>query len=150
VGAGWNAVAGEHGTGFGIFDDDRRVEVFLVGNDDESFDAGFLVDFAAEGDAVDEVFEFHAAGAFGQNRHVVWIPGGDLIAFLDGGAIGLGDVGADDEFVLFQFEAFFVEDGEGAVFVQHDPAAFGRLDGADVVVPEDPLIFEDDAGLFEH
>ena len=63
-------------------DDDLRMQVFLVLDDDRAHHAGRFVDVAFDGDARDHVAEFDLARLFGQNRNVVRIPLHEGLALL--------------------------------------------------------------------
>jgi hypothetical protein len=68
-----NRVAGEAPVVIG--DDDLRVQVFLVLDDDHGFLAGGLVHLLLHRHAFDDVVELHGLPAFSEmNRHVVGIP----------------------------------------------------------------------------
>ena len=64
----------------GIDDLDLRVAFALVLDDDEALAAALAFGFGADGFAFLDVVEFDAAGLFGQNRHAVRIPAGQLLA----------------------------------------------------------------------
>ena len=110
-----------------VADDDLRVQIFLVFDDDHGFLAGGLVHFLLHRDAFDDVVELHLAGLLGENRHVVRIPLHEGLALLDLAAVRHGDDRADDDVVAFQFAAVVGEDGDGAVLVQHDVVAVFEL-----------------------
>ena len=132
VRAGGNRVAGKDFLVL-VDDDDLRMQIFLVLDDDGAHHAGRFVHLALDGDAVDHVAEFDLAGLFREDRHVVRIPLHEGLALLDLAAVGHGDDRADDDGVAFEFAAILGVNGDGAVLVEHDPVAVERLDRAQVV-----------------
>jgi hypothetical protein len=89
VSAGWNGVAGQHLVRLRIGDDDLRVQVFLVLNDDDFLVAGGFVGFLGEGDARDHVAELDLTGFLSDDRDVIGIPGDELLTLLHLAAIRL-------------------------------------------------------------
>ena len=87
VRAGRNRVVGATGFALVVHDDDLRMQIFLVLDDDHGFLAGGLVDFLLHRHAFDDVVELHLAGLLGENRHVVRIPLHEGLALLDLAAV---------------------------------------------------------------
>src|SRR5262245_22538201 len=117
---------------FFVEDDDLRVQIFFVLDDDHSFLAGGLVSFLLHRDALDDVMELHLAGLFGKNGHAVRVPLDEGFALLDLAAVLYGDNGADDDVMLFEFAAILADDGNGGVFVEDNVVAVFELDAAEV------------------
>ena len=132
-----------------VHDDDLRVQIFLVLDDDRAHQAGRFVDVAFHRDARDHVAEFDLAGFVGENRDVVGIPLHEGFALLDLGAVGFGDDRADDDVVALEFAAFFVVHADRAVLVQHDPVAVERLDSAQIVELHRAIVLRLDDRLLE-
>ncbi len=105
VRAGRNRVAREHLVGLVVHDDDLRVQIFLVLDDHGAHHAGRFVHFAFDRDAGDHVAEFHLAGLFREDRHVVRIPLHERLALLHMAAVLDRDDRADDDGVALQFAA---------------------------------------------
>ena len=133
-----------------VEDDDLRMQIFLVLDDDHGFLAGGFIHFLLHGDAFDDVVELHLAGLLGKNRDVVRIPLHEGVALLDLAAVLDGDDRADDDVVRFQFAAVVAEDGDGAVLVQDDVVAVFELDEAQVVVADRAVELGLDLRLLEH
>ncbi len=133
-----------------VEDDDLRMQIFLVLDDDHGFLAGGLVHFLLHRDAFDDVVELHLAGFLGENRHVVRIPLHEGLALLDLAAVRDGDDRADDDVVLLQFAAVVAEDGDGAVLVQHDVVAVLELRPGAVRCSERAVELGLDLRLLEH
>ena len=89
VRAGRNRVARERLRRLVADDDDLRMQIFLVLDDDRAHQAGRFVDFALHRDARDHVAEFDLAGFVGKNRNVVRIPLHEGFALLHLAAVGL-------------------------------------------------------------
>ena len=107
--------------------DDLRMQIFLVLDDDRAHQAGRFIDVALDRHACNHVAEFDLAGLVRQNRHVVRIPLHERFALLHLGAVRLRDNRADDDIVALQLAAVGVVHADGAVLVQHDPAAVRAL-----------------------
>ena len=65
--------------------------------------AGGFVHFLLHRHPFDDVVEFHLAGVFGKDGHVVRVPLDEGVALLDLGAFLEGNDRADDDGVIFQF-----------------------------------------------
>ncbi len=132
-------------------DDDLRVQIFLVLDDDHGFLRRGLIEFLLHGDAFDDVDEFHLAALFRENRDVVRIPFDDRIALLDLAGVLDRDDGTDDEIVRLEFApAVFGHDRQGAVLVQNDVAAVFQFDEAQIVVLNHAVELGFDFRLLEH
>ena len=117
-----------------VDDDDLRMEIFLVLDDDRADLLGRFVHLALHGHALDDVAEFNLAGLFREDRNVVRIPLHEGLALLHLAALGDGDDRADDHGVAFEFAAVLGLDRDGAVLVQDDVRVFQGLDRAQVRV----------------
>ena len=106
-----------------VEDDDLRMQIFLVLDDDGADLLGRLVHLALHGDALDDVAEFDLAGLFREDRDVVRIPLHEGLALLHLAAVGDGDDRADDHGVAFEFAAVLGMDADGAVLVEDDVIA---------------------------
>ena len=107
--AGRNRVI-RHDLALVVADDDLRMQIFLVLDDDHCFLPGRLVHFLFHRHAFDDVVELHLAGLLGKNRHVIRIPLDECVALLDVRAILDGNDSADDDGVVFQFAPVVGED----------------------------------------
>ena len=110
-----------------VDDDDLRMQIFLVFDDDHGFLAGGFVHFLLHRDAFDDVVEFHLARFLGENRDVVRIPLHEGLALLDLAAVLHGNDRTDHDVVAFEFAAVFGQDGDGTVLVQDDVVAVLEL-----------------------
>ena len=149
VRAGRNRII-RHDFALVVADDDLRVQIFLVVNDDHGFLAGRLVHFLFHRHAFDDVVEFHLAGFLGKNRHVVRIPLDERVALLDLRAVLEGNDRADDDGVVFQFAPVVAVDGNRAVFVEHDVVAVFQLHDAQFVVTDLAVVLGLDLRLLEN
>src|SRR5205823_6276334 len=129
VRAGRNRIIGGGFTAV-IDNDDLRVQIFLVFDDDHGFLRGGFIDFLLHGDTFDNIDEFHLAGFLGKDRNVVGVPLHEGFALLDLGAVGDGNDRADDEVMRFEFAAIFAEDQNRAVLVEDDVVAVFKFDQA--------------------
>jgi hypothetical protein len=94
-------------------DDDLRMQVFLVLNDDHRFLLRGLVHFLLHRDAFDDVVELHLPAFSEMNRHVVRIPLDEGFALLDLAAVRDGDDRADDHVWFSSSRPSSVMDGDG-------------------------------------
>src|SRR6185312_13006493 len=115
-------------------DDDLRVQIFLVFDDDHRFLLRLLIDFLLHGDTFDDVVEFHLARFLRENRDVVRIPLHEGFSLLDLLAVRHGNDRADDHGVVFQFAAVLGEQRNAAVFVEDNVVAVFELHHAQVAV----------------
>src|SRR5262249_39521405 len=94
----------------------------------------------------DHVAEFDLPPFVSKDRHVVWIPLHEGLAFandpaglrilfwaLDLAAVRHGDDGTDDDIVALQFAALVVVYADRAVFVQHNPTSVECLHGPQII-----------------
>ena len=70
-------------------DDDLRMQIFLVLDNDRSHQAGGFIDIALDRDSRDHIAKFNLAGFISQNRHVVRIPLHESFSLLHAGSVGL-------------------------------------------------------------
>ena len=105
-----------------VADDDLRVQIFFVLDDDHGLLARGFVRLLLHGDAFDDVEELHLAGLLGEDRHVVRIPLNEDVALFDLGAIVNGDDCADDNRMLLQLAPVVGKNGNAAVLVEDDVA----------------------------
>jgi len=148
VRAGRNRIVGDHFAMF-IRNDDLRVQIFLMFDDDHGFLLGRLVHFLFHRHAFDDVVEFNLTGLLGENGHVIRIPLHEGFAFLDLAAVGHGNDRADDDGVVFRFATVIVQDGNGAVFVENDAVAVLERDDAEFVVTNLAVVLGLDLWNFE-
>src|SRR5260221_7908500 len=133
VPAGGDRIVG-HDFALVIADDDLRVQIFLVVNDDHGLLAGRLVHLLLHGDTLDDVMEPDLAGLLGKDRHIVRIPLDERVALLDVRAVLEGDDRADDDGVILQLATVVAQDGDRAVLVQNDVVAVFHLNEAQFVI----------------
>ena len=100
VRTGGNRIAGEHILRL-VHNDDLRVQVFLVLDDDIAANAGGFVNFLTDGNARDHVAELDATGLLGDNGNIVGIPLNEGLTFLHMAAIGDRNDRTDDDVVAF-------------------------------------------------
>ena len=146
--AGGNRIAGED---FLLFadDDDLRMQVLLVLDDNRSHDAGRFVDFLADRHALDHVAELDPSRLFRDDRHVVGIPLDEGFPLLDSAAIGDGNHRADHDVVALEFASIPGMDADRAVLVEHDEVVLGAFDDLEVVETHDALVLRLDDRLLE-
>ncbi len=149
VRAGGNRIIRHHFAGV-VADDDLRAQVFLVLHQHHGLLTGGLVRFLLHRHAFDDVVEFHLAGFFGENRHVIRIPLHEGVALLHLGAVLGRNDRADDHDVVFQFTSVVAENGNGTVFVEHDVVAILQFDQPEVVVMDHPVVLGLDLRDLEH
>ena len=148
--AGRNRVVGR-GLASVVADDDLRMQIFLVLDDDHGLLAGGFVRLLLHGDAFKDVVELHLAGLLGQDRHVVRVPLDEDFALLDLGAIRDGDDRTDNDSVLLQLALVVGEDGNGAVLVEDDVVlAVFECNQAQLVVVHSAVVFGLDLRHLEH
>ena len=104
VRAGGNGIVGRR-LALVVQDDDLRMQVFLVLDDDHGLLRGGFVHLLLHGDAFDDVHELHLAALLRKDGDVVRVPLDEWLALLDLAAVLDGDDGADDQIVRFQFAA---------------------------------------------
>ena len=92
------------GGGFAVIieNDDLRVQILFVFDDDHGFLAGSFVHFLLHGDAFDDVVELHLAGFLGQDRDIVRVPLHEGFGLLDLGAVLDGNDRPNHDIVLLQ------------------------------------------------
>src|SRR4029077_11110434 len=132
-----------------IEDDDLRVQILFVLDDDHGLLARGLVRFLLHGDPFDDVGKFHFAGFLGENRDIIRVPLNEGFTLFDLAAVFDGDHGADNDRVLFEFATVVGQDGDGAVFIEDDVVAVFEFDEAELVVTQDALVFGLDLWLLE-
>src|ERR1017187_6279459 len=91
-----NRVVGQ-GLALIIVDDNLRVQIFLMLDDDHGLLARGFVGFLLHGDTFDNVEELHLAGFLGKDRHVVRVPLDEDVALLNLGPIRDGNHRPDDD-----------------------------------------------------
>ncbi len=132
-----------------VQNDDLRMEIFLVLDDDGADLLGRFVHLALHGDAFDDVAEFDLAGLFRENRDVVRIPLHEGFALFHVASIRHGDDRPDDHGVAFEFASILGVNGDGAVLVEDDVIVVEGLDGAQVGVLDRAVVLGLDLRLFE-
>jgi hypothetical protein len=125
VRAGGNRVAGER-LALARRDDDLRMQILLVLDDDHGLLAGGFVDLLLHRHALDDVVELHRARLLGENRHVVRIPLHEGLALLHL-APSATEMTAPMTTLWFRARAVLAEDRDGTVLVQHDVVAVLEL-----------------------
>ena len=90
MGPSGNRVAGEQVFCL-VHNDDLRVKILFVLDDDIATNACGFVDLLTDSDARDHVTEFDATGFFSDDRNVVRIPLHECDAFFNRAAVGNGD-----------------------------------------------------------
>ena len=133
-----------------VGDDDLRVQIFLVLDDDHGLLAGRFIHFLLHRHAFDDVVEFHSTGLFRKNRHVVRVPLHERLALPDLASIANRHHGADDDVVCFEFAAILGQNGDRSVLVQHDVVSVLQFDQAQIVVTNSPVVLGLDLRLLEH
>src|SRR5205814_2450519 len=123
--------------------------VFFVFDDNHGFLAGGFIDFLLHGDSLDDIVEFHLAGLFRKNGHVVRVPLDERFALLDLLAVRNRNDRTDNDVVNFQFAAILRQNRNGAVFVENDVVAVFEFDEAQFVVTDHAVLPGFDLRLFE-
>src|SRR6185437_6433135 len=134
VGAGWHEVAlvGRR-RDLGRLDDDGRLTLLVGGlGDDETGEAGDLVDLFVDRDAFLQVLELHGAGDLGEDGEGVGVPLAEQAAELDLRSILNAKLGAVDEGVALLLATLLVDDGERAGAIHDHQATFLGADGDEI------------------
>ncbi len=148
VRARWNRIAGQHF--FLVADnDDLRMQIFFVLDDDGAHQAGRFIDIALDRNARDHVAEFDLAALVGQNRHVVRVPLHERLAFFHMRAVVLRNHRTDNHVITLELAAFCVVHADGAIFAQDNPAAIERLNRSQIVEAHRAVILRFNDRLFE-
>src|SRR6185312_15394745 len=114
-------------------DDDGRLALFIGGlGDDETREAGDLVDLFVDRDTFLQVLELHGAGDLGEDGEGVRIPLAEQVAELDVLSVLNLELGAVDEGVALLLATLLVDDGERAGAVHDNQATFLGADGDEV------------------
>ena len=143
-----NRVAGEKV--FGLIDnDDLRVQILFVLNDDIATNAGGFVDFLTNGHTRDHITELNATGLFGDNWNVVRIPLHECDTFFNSASVGNGDDGTDDNVVAFKFTTILRMKRDGAVFVENDEGFIHGFHDFEFVETDGAVVFGFDDWLLE-
>ncbi len=132
-----------------VDDDNLRVQVFLVLDDDRALHAGLGIELLLDGHARDHVAELHLARLLGENRDIVRIPLHEGFALLDMPAVGDRDGRTDHDLVALDFAAVFAMDGDGTVLVEHDPLVLGGMHRLEVVITDFAIVLGLDDRLLE-
>ena len=134
MGSGWNRVLSQGISGLGVLDNDRRVEVFLVLNDDHVLRAGGLIDLLLHGHALDDIEEPDQSRLLRDDGNIVRIPLNEHVALLDHSTIGNGDNRADHDGVGVEFLAVRSEQADSTILVQNDVVAIAQRYDAQIIV----------------
>src|SRR5208282_1091629 len=149
VGAGRNRVVGN---GFAVIvaNDDLRVQIFLMFDDDHGLLAGGFIGFLLHRDVLDDVVELHTTGLLGENRHVVGVPLHKSLTLLDFGAVLDRDHRANNDEVLLQFASVVGEDRDGPVLVEDNVVAVLQGNQAKLVVTYGAIMLSPDLRHLEN
>jgi hypothetical protein len=112
-----------------VLDDDLRVLLAGVLDDDELIGAALLGGLLAHGLADLDVLELHDAGLLGEDGDAVGVPLDEHLALANLGAGGDLEGGAVGDLVLLQLASLVVEAGDVAVALEdgQDASAVGGL-----------------------
>ena len=105
-----------------VFDDDSRVHLALVLDDDQVLHFVRFFSFDADGFALFDILETDDTVGLGQNRNGVCIPPEQLLSGFDFGAFGHDDVRTVRHGVFFELAPLGVDDRNLSVSLQCDPA----------------------------
>ena len=125
--AGRNGIAREHFL-LVAHDDHLRMQIFFVLDNYRAHETSCFIDIALDGDARDHVAELDLAALVSKNRHVVWVPLHERLAFFHRGAVVLGNHGAYDHVVALEFATLLIVYADRTALVQNNPTAIERLD----------------------
>ena len=134
VRAGGDGIIGNHLL-LRIFNDDLRMQIFFVLDDDHGILTGGFIHLHLHRHAFDDIVEADASFFLGKNRHVVRIPLHEGFTGLDLFAIGHGDHRTDGDVVGFQFGiGLGIAHDDRAVFVEHNVAAIPQIHNAETFI----------------
>src|SRR5207248_2284791 len=129
--------------------DNLRMQILLVFDDDRAHQARRFVDIALNGYARDHIAELNFAAFISKNRNVVRIPLHEGLAFFHFGAVRFGNNRANHDIVAFELAPFGIVHADGTVLIQYNPAAIECLDCTKVVKLKMTIILRLDNRLLE-